>query len=282
MSRIAIFYANSNRRSRLIGENMYEGAKKLGLNAKLLGSIQRHQAMDRDVAIFYGLADGLRNVFDHYKVKGRHAVYIDLGYWGRRKRTRYDGYHKVSVNDRHPTAYFQNVAHGPERFQHFGVDIQKWRRRGSHIVLAGMSAKAAYAEGFAPEEWERATVAELRKHTDRPIIYRPKPNWTGARPIVGTRMDCDTPLEKHLVNCHALVSHHSNACVDAVLAGVPVITCGGVASVMGTKALAKIEDPPMPDGREQWAADLGWVQWNVDEMREGKAFRYLLQEGLIT
>lgn len=281
MGRIAIFYAATNRRSRIIAENMNEGAKKLGLDAILLTSAQRSRAMDRDVAIFYGLSEGLRSVFDHYKSGRRRAVYIDLGYWGRRKRTRYDGYHKVVVNSRHPTAYFQNVAHPSDRFDAFGIPVQPWRKRGGHILLAGMSAKAAYCEGFSPEQWEREAVAELRKHTDRTIIYRPKPNWTGARPIVGTRMECDVPLEKHLQGCHALVSYHSNAGIDAILAGVPVITAGGVASVMGTRDLSRIEALPMPDGREQWAADIGYCQYSVDEMREGKAFRYLFDENLI-
>lgn len=236
------------------------------------------------MAIFYGLAGGLRNVLRDYREAGRKAIYIDLGYWGRRKRTRWDGYHKLVLNDRHPTAYFQRRKHAPDRFAQFGIRIQKWRREmpGAHILVAGMSAKAAAAEGLAPEQWERETIAALGELTSRPIIYRPKPNWPDSRPIPGSiwggRND---PLEAQLRNCHAVVAHHSNIAVDALMAGVPCICPGGVASVLSGHDLTQIESPPMPGGRKQWAADLAYTQWSKEEMESGAAFRYLLDEELI-
>lgn len=279
MPTIGIFYAPSNRRSRLIGEALRAGAKRLGLTHMLLQSTH-YRKPDFDVAIFYGLADGLRKVFDEYR-RARRAIYIDLGYWGRRKRTRYDGFHKISLNNRHPTAYFQHRQHSSHRFEQFRVKVQPWRGPAEHILLAGMSAKAAAAEGFAPEEWERAAVAELRRWTDRPIVYRPKPNWPGCRPIAGTRMQKDVELDAALLNCHAVVTHHSNVAVEALLAGVPCICPGGVASVLSAHEMSEIENLRMPDGREQWAADIAWTQWSMDEMVGGSAFRYMLDEGLI-
>lgn len=236
------------------------------------------------MAIFYGWAGGLRNVFNQYRDSGRKAVYIDLGYWGRRKRTRWDGYHKLVLNDRHPTAYFQNRQHPPDRFKKFRVPILPWRRSHpeSPILVAGMSAKAASAEGFAPEQWERDTIKRLREITNRPIIYRPKPNWPDSHPIPGSQWGGrDVPLELALKNCHAVVSHHSNVAVDALLAGVPCICPGGVASVLSGHELEQVEDPPMPDGREQWAADLAYTQWSMEEMHSGHALQYLIEEDLI-
>lgn len=266
----------------MIGDAMFKGAQLLGLDATLLRSNTYRGQPEHDVAVFYGLSDGLRRIFDVYR-RNRRAVYIDLGYWGRRKRTRYDGYHKVAVNSRHPTAYFQHKLHDHSRFGKFGIPVQPWRRRGRHILLAGMSAKAAAAEGFTPEQFEREAVRQIREFTDRPIVYRPKPNWLMAKMIPGARLQrgSDIPLAEALRNCHAVVTHHSNVGVDALLAGIPCITLDGVASVMGSRKFADIEDPPMPDGRDQWAADIAWTQWTVEEMRQGRAFRYLLDEGLI-
>lgn len=280
MPTIAIYYANSNRRSRIVAYAMHAGAQNLGIKADMLRSASYRGRVTHDVAIFYGLADGLRNVFEDYKRKHR-AVYIDLGYWGRRKLSRYDGYHKLSVNSRHPVAYFQNVPHTSERFDRFRINIQPWRKKGRHILVAGMSAKAAHAENLKPEEWERETIARLMEVTDRPIVYRPKPNWPEARLIPGSRMQKDVHLSEALKNCHALVTHHSNAAIDAILAGVPCICMGGLASVLSSQDLAMIEHLPTPDGRAQWAADIAFTQYSVDEMAEGKALRYLLDEGLI-
>jgi hypothetical protein len=281
MPTIAIYFASQHNRSRIIGEAMQAGAQRLGIPVDLLRS-GGYRSRTHEVAIFYSLADGLRNVFEDYKRRHR-AVYIDLGYWGRRKRTRWDGYHKLAVNNRHPVAYFQNRKHPADRFAQFGIPVRPWRREGRHILLAGMSEKAARAEGLNPEAWEREAVLHLRQLTDRPIVYRPKPNWPGAKLIPGTVMQDGNsiPLERALSGCHAVVTHHSNVAVEALLAGVPCICPGGVASVLSGSKMTQIESPPMPDGREQWAADLAYTQYSVEEMREGLAFRYLLDEGLI-
>lgn len=260
---------------------MYEGAIKLGLNAELRSSLNYRGRPEHDVAVFYGLAAGLDRVFRDYRDQGRKAVYIDLGYWGRRKRTRFDGFHKIAVNSRHPTDYFQRRKHGSERFAQHGVSIRPWRSSGEHILLAGMSAKAAAAEGWLPHVWERDMITYLRELTRRPIIYRPKPNWAEAKALAGARFDRNTPLDDVLTGCHAVVTHHSNVAVDALLAGVPCICPGGVASLLSAADPEMIENPPMPNGREQWAADLAFTQYSVDEMSRGDAFRYLLDEELI-
>jgi hypothetical protein len=262
---------------------MAAGARRCGLPVDLKASTtyRKGQPARHQVALFYGLAHGLRDVLADFRATGRKAIYIDLGYWGRRKRTRFDGYHKLVLNDRHPTAYFQRVPKSPERFIAHGVPILPWREEGDHILVVGMSAKAAAAEGLVAESWERQTIAQLRQLTKRPIIYRPKPNWDGSRPIEGARYEREQPLEEALRGAHAVVARHSNVAVDALLAGIPCICPHGVASVLSGHDLSQIETPPMPAGREQWAADLAHVQWSIAEMESGAAWSYLIREGLV-
>lgn len=259
---------------------MFAGVQRFGDKAELKSSLTYKGIPEYDVIVFYGLAGGLDRLFTDYR-KTRKAVYVDLGYWGRRKRSRYDGYHKLAVNARHPTDYFQTRPHSADRFKQHGVPIRPWRETGRHILVAGMSAKAAHAEGLSPHSWERATIQRLRQLTDRPIIYRPKPNWIEAKPIPGSIFDKTTPLEAALHDCHAVVTHHSNVAVDALLAGVPCICPHGVASVLSGHRLEDIEALRKAVGRGQWAADLAWTQWSVDEMKSGAAWRYLRNEGLV-
>lgn len=279
MKKIVVYFAQGVHRSELVAKAMVNGIMRCGAKADLRAS-HTYRRVEHDVAIFYGWANGLRKVFDDYRRDGK-AIYVDLGYWGRRKRTRYDGYHKLVLNSRHPTDYFQRTAHPGDRFAMFGIPIKPWRETGRHVLVAGMSGKAAAAEGWAPHEWERRTITELRKHTDRPIIYRAKPNWNEARPISGSTFDNTTPLEEALRGCHAVVCHHSNVGIEALLAGVPCISPGGVASLLSSRHISDIENPPMLDGREQWAADLAYTQYSLAEMQTGVAYRYLLREGLI-
>ncbi len=260
---------------------MAEGIRKCGVEPLLRASTTYRGVPNTDVAIFYGLALGCARILSDWRGAGKKAIYIDLGYWTRRIRSRHDGFHKLVVNDRHPTEYLMARPHTSQRFEQHGVPILPWRKEGRHILVAGMSAKAAAAEGLRANSWEQQTIRRLRALTKRPIVYRPKPNWKAARAIEGSAFDRATPIEGLLRDCHAVVTHHSNVAVEALLAGVPVFCDKGVASLLGSKGLASIEQPLMPEGREQWAHNLAWTQWSVDEMKQGLAFRYLLRDGLI-
>lgn len=278
MVKVAVYFAPGNARSKLVSQAIARGLHAVGHPFEMRNSRQYNGRPDCDVVLFYGLAEGLRRIFDDYRASRRKALYVDLGYWGRRKRTRWDGYHKVVLNDRHPTRYFHEARHDASRFNTLGIQIAPWQMDGRHIIVAGMSAKAAAAEGLQAEAWERAAIGRLRKLTRRPIIYRPKPNWPGARPIDGSTMDCETPLEIALRNCHAVVARHSNVTVDALMAGVPVFCEHGVASIFSSGKLDNIETPKRAKGREQWAWNLAWTQWTMDEMSDGSMWRYLVDE----
>jgi hypothetical protein len=280
MPKIGIFFAPANKRSKIIAQAMSEGLLRLGIPHRTMSSLHVPSGHDFDVVLHYGLAQNLRTIFNRQREK-RKAFYIDLGYWGRRKKSRWDGFHKIALNDRHPTAYFQKTAHTDHRFRQFGIQIKKWRKSGRHVLLAGMSDKAAAQEGYQPHQWEIQMVEDLRKITDRPIVYRPKPNWLGARPITGTIWGGTMSLEDSLVNCHAVVTHHSNVAIDAILGGVPAICPLGVASAISAHDIAELEDLPLTGGRKQWAADIAWTQWSVEEMASGACYRYLQDEGLI-
>lgn len=281
MKRLIVYFAPSNNRSTIVANAMAAGISRWSGQVDMRPSTSYSGRPDRDAAIFYGWAQGLRKVFDDYRRAGRSAIYVDLGYFGRRKRTRWDGYHKLVRNSRHPTEYFQRHQHSPDRFESFGIPIKPWREEGRHVLVVGMSAKAAYAEGLNPEQWERETVARLRGLTRRPLVYRPKPNWDGAKRIDGAAFERDQTLAEALRDCHAVVAHHSNVAVDALLEGVPCICPGGVASLLSAHRLGDIERVPTPAGREQWAADLAYTQWSIAEMETGAAYRYLLAEELI-
>lgn len=237
-----------------------------------------------DIAVFYGLEGQLPLIFSDYVASGRWAVYVDLGYWGRREGGRWSGYHKVVVNARHPSAYFRAPQHDRKRISRFrGLLAQPWTESGNHILLAGMGDKGALAEGFAPEEWERGAIERIRKVTDRPILYRPKPSWKTARPIPGTLWSDPQQrvIEQELQNCWAVVTHHSNVAVDALVAGIPTFCWDGVAAGLSSQSFDEIERPLFPDGRDAWMADLAYTQWSVEEIAAGACWSHLRSEGLI-
>lgn len=217
-------------------------------------------------------------MFNDYR-RGRKVIYVDLGYFGRRDGGRWSGYHKLAINDRHPF-YYRNRAHSARRFHALKVPILPWRE-GRSVIVVGMSDKGAIAEGYRPNEWERWAIAEVRKHTDRPIVYRPKPSWKGAVSLPGAEYQLNVPLSKALQSAHAVVCHHSNVAVEAIIAGVPAFVWGGVAKDMGLQDLSMIERPLKPDNREQWCHALAYTQWSVAELETAEPWLFLKNEGLI-
>lgn len=269
-------------RSRAVCQAMLTGLRRLGVHAGMKSSLTYRRPETR-VGIFYGISGRLVRALADYPAEGRTAVHFDLGYWGRKEGGRFSGFHKLTINDRHPNNYFQRRAHDGSRLARFGVEIEPWRTDGRHIVVAAMGPKGSRAEGFNPYEWERRAIAELKKHTDRPIVFRPKPNHEHARPIEGTIFGHGEDLREALRGAHALVTHHSNAAIEALAAGVPAFVAEGPCLALGAEMadLSRIEEPPRPSGRKQFLADLAWCQWSISEIEEGLPWRHLKEEGLI-
>ncbi len=275
---VVVYQWTGSRRSCFVADAMFRGVQACGDKVKMRDA-RSYSQPEADVAIWYGYS---KAIMDGYRDSGRKAIYVDLGYW---RREGFTGHHKLAINSRHPTAYFQRRKHPPDRFNKLNVSIRSWQKTGNAIVVAGMSAKGAGAEGMAAEQWERHAVTELRKYTKRPIVYRPKPNWHQSTAIEGAQLQRGHPqgddVPHILKGLHAVVTHHSNVAVDALLEGVPVFCLEGIASVLGKQKLSEIESPIRPEGREQWAYDAAYAQWNVPEMTSGQAWRHLKEEGLV-
>jgi hypothetical protein len=274
--------AGTHRRSKLICEAMMTGIKARGDNPTLRHE-HDYREPEAEVAVFYGFVGKLPQIMRDYRDAGLKAVYVDLGYWGRHDGGRWSGFHKVVVNSRHPTEYFQAKQMGPARASRFHVRPAAWSENGQHILLAGMGDKGAEAEGYKPEQWERSAIEEIRRYTDRRIIYRPKPSWKTAKPIEGAQFSApQQPLDVVLKTAHAVVTHHSNVAVEGLVAGVPAFCWDGVAKPMSGQDLSRIENPHRPEGRQEWINNIAWVQWSIPEMHLGKAWGYLKDEGLIS
>lgn len=288
---MGIIRIREHHRSGVICDAWQAGLERVGVKVRLFWEsdwdipARRVELLDCSHVVFYGLEGNVPLIFRAFANDlQRRAIYVDLGYWGRREGGRFSGYHKVVVNGRHPTAYFRKPQHGRARIAHFrDLLAQPWDTSGYHVLLAGMGDKGALAEGYQPNEWERQAVDILRANTDRPIIYRPKPSWKKASGIPG----CQTvdskqrPVELDLANAWALVTHHSNVAVDGLVAGVPAFCWAGVAAPFSSQKLEQIERPQYPDGRDAWMADVAYTQWTPEEMASGACWAHLRAEGLV-
>ena len=124
---------------------------------------------------------------------------------------------------------------------------------------------------YGDPNWTQNTVAELRKHTDRPIRVRHKPRRKGTSGPAAALIS----LKEDLENCHAMVTSVSMAAIEAVINGVPVFTnehspCAPV----GLQDVSKIEKPIRPS-REEWAYSWAYAQFTPKEIESGLAYEIL-------
>ncbi len=204
----------------------------------------------------YGI---LRGTGEIIKECNEGYYYIDLGYFTRSTHYNNDftGYYRVTLDANQCNG---TGNHSNERWRVLNIKMKPWRS-GKTIIICPLSKYVGNFLDISPSKWLRETVDEIIKHTDRPVIIKPK--------------DSDQSLQQTLKDAHCIVAYNSNALVDAVLYGVPVFHMGpSCVEPVGSTDLSTIDNPVTPD-REQWAYNLAGSQWTLEEMRSGKCWEEL-------
>lgn len=276
--KIAISYTET---TKYVGDSLMAGALKCGHNPVIKPPIESLEQFD--VLAFYGMTQEHAILQEKMRSYGKPSIIVDAGYFGRKKEGR--GYHKVSVNYLHPQKYFQKVRHKSDRFNRFKLNVTPMRTNGHYIMLAGVGPKSSHFYNMKFQSWDEEAVAIIRKYTDRPIIYRAKPNWAHVyRKLDGTIWsEPHKPLESQLNKIWTVVTHHSNVAVDGILHGVPCFAEDGVPIVIGLSDLSKIESPKIVSYEEQtqFLYDLAYTQWTMEQIANGDCWLHLESEGLL-
>ena len=199
------------------------------------------------------------------RAAGRDFYYIDTGYFGNGKKKTY---HRITLND---VQYFGSIKERPgDRFAATKVQLKKFRP-GKNILLAPPSQKLLNLYDIVLEDWLEQTQAEIRKHTDRPIVVRTKQSRTARITEDSMEMALDRDV-------HCLVTFSSIAATEALLLGKPAITLGpNAAAPLCRHHVGDIENLYIPtlDEVTAWANHLAYCQFTEPEMRNGTAWRIL-------
>lgn len=239
---------------------------------------------DTSVACFFGVKGRSLSILrDHQNMKIP-TLYFDKGYTREKGESGHTLYSRVSVNSTEPTAYMMRQPREGKRAKKLGIKLlDRVRGENGHILICGSSAK--YHEFHKledPNTYAEGLVRKIRKHSQRQIIYRPKPSWKDARPIPGASFSHGTcSIVDALRGCHAVVTHGSASAMDAILAGVPALCLGkGIATPVSEGDIEKIEEPFWPNSSDllTWLCALAYCQWTADELRSGEAWGELKRE----
>ncbi|MBI3315707.1 MAG: hypothetical protein HYZ87_01860 [Candidatus Omnitrophica bacterium] len=279
--RVAIYCQNGDPSHVVIAESLGKSIRKQGDTFEFLPirKFQADQIRAFDAVITYHITLS-KPIMDACLKSRVHVIYYDKGYTHRGWRgLREKAYYRFSVNAFHPLHYFQSRPRPSDRWQALGIELKKPSQKGKEVIFAGCSQKFAAWYGLDITEYAQNVIAQIQKHTRRPIVYRPKKSAVSPPPIPGTRYSHrEQKIEHELERAHALVTFSSNAAVDAIIAGIPAFVLGpSIARPVSNTDLSKIENPYFPSDKErlQWCSDLAYCQWRFDEIECGAVWESL-------
>lgn len=219
----------------------------------------------------------LRGIMKHKIIKrcwedGRKFRYMDTGYFGNRPSSSnpqgWKHWHRIVPNN----LQHSDVLKRPDdRWRQHNIELKKYQGPGDRILIAAPDEKPCSFYGLTLDSWLNDTIAEIKKHTDRPIVIRERPASRSARKT--------QPAEHWLHGVHALVTFNSTAATEAVMSGVPTFVtapCNAAMPVANTD-LSKIDNPWFPDQDQvyAWACHLAYGQFHIKELASGLAAKIL-------
>ena len=195
---------------------------------------------------------------------------------------------KVGLNGINRDAYFGDKDNDRTRADSLGLVCKPWRSNGDFILVCGQHDKSLQWQNMPRmSNWFLNTYDEIRKYTQRPIVFRPHPrcrlehierglkNVHRQEPhhVNGTYDDFDMGFS----NVWATVSYSSNPGTHSCINGVPAfVSTHSLAYDVGNDIdfLYDIENPLMPD-RQQWLNDYAHTEYTIEEISQGTPLKYL-------
>ena len=195
---------------------------------------------------------------------------------------------KVGLNGINRDAYFGEQNNDSTRADNLGLVCKRWRSNGDFILICGQHNKSLQWQHMLPmSNWFLETYDEIRKHTDRPIVFRPHPrcrlehierglkNVHRQEPVKigGSYDDFDMGFD----NVHCTISYSSNPGIHSILNGVPAfVSTHSLAYPVGNDIdfLHDIENPMMPE-RTQWLNDYAHTEYTIEEISQGIPLKHL-------
>ena len=195
---------------------------------------------------------------------------------------------KVGLNGINRDAYFGEQDNDRTRADSLGLVCKPWRSNGDFILICGQHDKSLQWQNMPPmSNWFLNIYDEIRKYTERPIVFRPHPrcrldhierglkNVYRQEPnhIANTYDDFDMGFD----NVWATVSYSSNPGTHSCINGVPAfVSTHSLAYNISNDIdfLHDIENPYMPD-RRQWLNDYAHTEYTLSEISAGLPLKHL-------
>ena len=156
----------------------------------------------------------------------------------------------------------------PKRRKFFPQLPEPWRSGGHDVIVVEPSAIQCRLFGIDPAQWRQWVEAEIKSNLSeyKRIVFREKVDKKIRQNFFKFLQDEDV---------YCVVNYNSNAAVEAVWAGVPVITLGDhITNHISVRSIDQINDLLRPD-IERWLRYLSYRQYTMEEISNGTARRIM-------
>ena len=226
--------------------------------------------------LFAGRMAQNKTIWERAVAQSKPVVVLEVG--GIKRGTTW----KVGLNGINRNAYFGNDGNTSDRRISLGLNLKPWRTEGKYILICGQHDKSLQWKNMPRmSNWFLQTYDKIRKHTDRPILFRPHPRCRlphierglkhvyrqEPKHVTNTYDDFDMGFD----NIWATISYSSNPGIHSVISGVPsFVSNSSLAYDVANNIdfLHNIETPQMPD-RTQWLNDYAWTEFTIKEISQG-------------
>ena len=232
--------------------------------------------------LWHGRMAQNKAIWDRAMAQSKPVVVLEVG--GIKRGTTW----KVGLNGINRDAFFGDDRNDSRRSDLLNLRLKPWRTNGKYILICGQHDKSLQWQNMPRmSNWFLNTYDEIRKHTDRPIIFRPHPRCRlehierglkhvyrqEPQHITNTYDDFDIDFN----NVWATISYSSNPGIHSIIDGVPAfVSTHSLAYPAGNDIdfLHTIEQPLMPD-RTQWLNDYAWTEYTIEEIAQGLPIKRL-------
>ena len=164
------------------------------------------------------------------------------------------------------------------------LDPDRTNQQG-HVLICMQRDGGFAMKQINPIEWLDQKLAQIRTHSQRPIVIRPHPGAYHPRdfkkylqqPGLSVVDPVKSRLTDNLRNAWCAVFFNSSASVAAVCAGIPIFVDDSscVSWAVANKDLAQIDNPQCFD-RTQWIWDLAAAHWTDQDSEQGLIYQKFL------
>jgi hypothetical protein len=260
-------------------ESFISGCRSIGINM-----VPNQQ--DADAAVIWsvlwnGRLRGNQAVYDHYRKQGKPVFILEVGSLVREKTW------KLSVNNINGEGIFPNHDEFmPGRENILGISLKPAKSsRNNEILIATQHGMSQQWHGMPKmSQWAVDTIAEIQRHTTRPVVVRAHPRYPLQLPpnsLVKIDYPRRIPTTKDVYNIdynyHCVINWNSGVAIQAAIEGCPVITGPTSLAHEISGSIPTIESIVLPD-RTDWFKKILHTEWLVEEFAQGIPQKRLLNQ----